>query len=231
MCAAFCADDSSFVCEYGVGRRRKNVKKKRDGQSSPGPSTGRSRPAGGEGAGRRQRFRSWVRSNRSDLRFLLIFGVCLSVYYAATLTSPIKNGFFPTYLRWNASVSGALLQVLGQDVVVVDQSIGLVGGASIQVERGCDAVAPSALFVSAVLASPVALGSRLAAAALGSVALMLLNLLRVISLFLVRVYYPKAFDTVHLDVWQALFILLALLLWALWASRASKKARLSHASA
>lgn len=88
---------------------------------------------------------------------------------------------------------------------------------------GCDAVEPSALFVSAVLASPVPLLSRLSAAAIGTIVLMLLNLIRVVSLFLVRVYYPQAFDTMHLDVWQALFIFLAIVFWAMWASRVSRQ--------
>ena len=52
---------------------------------------------------------------------------------------------------------------------------------------------------------------------------MVLNLVRVISLFLVRIYSPKAFETMHLDVWQALFIFLAIVLWAVWASRMSRK--------
>lgn len=175
-------------------------------------------------------FKAWVRHNRSDLRFLLIFSSCLIVYYLATLTTPVRDGFFPAYLRWNASVSGTILKTIGQDVTVEEKAIRKVGGTSIQVERGCDAIAPSALFVSAVLASPVAWLSRISAAVVGSLALMLLNLVRVSSLFLIRVYYPEAFEVMHLDVWQALFIFMALLFWALWASRASKKYKLTHAS-
>ena len=184
-----------------------------------------------EEAGRRGRFRSWLHANRSDLRFLLIFGLCLGAYFLSTLTPPVKHGFFPAYLRLNARASGAILRVLGQDVSVRDQSIVSADGPAIDIERGCDAVEPSALFVSAVLASPVPFASRLFAAVAGSFALMLLNLVRVVSLFLVRVYHPDAFETMHLDVWQALFIILAILLWAMWASRmARRRAVQTHAS-
>ncbi|MGB2987508.1 MAG: archaeosortase/exosortase family protein [Phycisphaerae bacterium] len=153
----------------------------------------------------------------------MIFAVCMGLYYLATLTPPMKQGFFPAYLRLNTTVSGAILRVFGQDVTVHDQAIISAKGPSIEVERGCDAVEPSALFVSAVLASPVPLLSRLSAAAIGTIVLMLLNLIRVVSLFLVRVYYPQAFDTMHLDVWQALFIFLAIVFWAMWASRVSRQ--------
>lgn len=176
----------------------------------------------GESHGRSSRT-SWYARNRSDIRFLVIFVLVIGAYYAATVTSPVKNGFFPAYLRLNAAVSGALLRAVGQDVTVNGQAISSANGPSIQIARGCDAVDPSALFVAAVLASPVRIGAKLLAAGVGTVLLMLLNFLRVASLFLVRVYYPKAFDVIHLDVWQALFIFMAILMWGLWASRVSNQ--------
>ena len=167
--------------------------------------------------------RKWVEANRRDLRFLLVFGLCMGLYYVSTLTSPVKEGFFPAYLRLNAGASAAVLRAFGQEAAARDQSIISPSGPSIELERGCDAVEPSALFVSAVLASPVPLVARLSAALAGTFLLMMLNLLRIISLFLVRMYWPEAFDTMHLDVWQALFIFLAILLWAMWASHMARK--------
>ena len=160
--------------------------------------------------------------HRSDLRFLFLFGFWLGLYYLLTLTPPVKNGFFPAYLRLNAAVSGSILQTFGVEVTVRDQSMSSPAGSSIQVARGCDAVAPSALFVAAVLASPVPWLSRLFAVVAGTSALMFLNLLRIISLFLTHLYWPKAFDIMHLDVWQALFIFLAVVFWAMWATRVSR---------
>ncbi|MFQ5458960.1 MAG: hypothetical protein ACE5FC_11005 [Myxococcota bacterium] len=203
-----------------MGRPRKRSHQKTESEQDAAPAAGAARdvPPGS--------LRRWLARNRSDLRFLLVFGLCMALYYAATLTSPVREGFFPSYLRLNARVSGAILGVVGQDVTVAGQSLISDRGPSIQVERGCDAVAPSALFVAAVLASPVPLLSRAYAAVAGTILLMLLNVIRVVSLYLVRLYWPRAFDTMHLDVWQALFIFLALLIWAVWASRASK----THAS-
>lgn len=210
-------------CENPVGRRSKHKKNSPpvnpsipDKDRSSRSATPRSAPIPPGRMG------GWYAANRRDLRFLLIFCSCMVLYFCLTLTSFIKDGFFPRYLRLNASVSGVVLNLMGQDVHIDQQAIISSGGSSINVERGCDAVAPSALFVSAVLASPVALGSRLLAATVGMVLLVLLNLVRVISLFLVRVHWPEAFDIMHLDVWQALFIFVAILMWALWASRAAR---------
>lgn len=189
------------------------------GPAASPPSRGR-----GSGGHRPGRLRRWVATNRSDLRFLAIFGLCMSAYYLATMVPAVNDGFFPPYLRANAAVSGGLLNLFGSDVTVDGKAITGADGRSIQVERGCDAVEPSALFVSAVLASPVPLLSRLGAAVLGTLALMLLNLVRVVSLFLVRMHFSReVFDTMHLDVWQALFIFLAIVFWWMWASRAARQ--------
>lgn len=174
--------------------------------------------------GRSGRLRRWFTSNRSDLRFLAIFALCMTVYYLTTMIPVVKDGFFPAYLKANAFVSGGLLNLVGEEVTVSGKAITAPDGRSIQVERGCDAIEPSALFVSAVLASPVPLLSRLGAAAAGTLALMVLNLIRVVSLFLVRIHFSReVFDTMHLDVWQALFIFLAIVFWAMWASRAARQ--------
>lgn len=209
-----------------MAKHRKNAKptdeKRPSGESlraddARGPSFGRT------GRPPKPPRRGSLTLNRSDIRFLVIFGLCMGLYYLVTLLPPVEKGFFPAYLRLNAAVSGTVLRVFGMEVTVRDQALVSADGPSIEVARGCDAVAPSALFVSAVLASPVPLLSRLAAAAAGTAALMLLNLLRIISLFLVRIHWPRAFEAMHLDVWQALFIFLALVFWAAWASRASRK--------
>ncbi len=205
-----------------MAKHKKSGRKQQEPESATGKSQGGSAARSREGTPRGG-VRSWWRRNRSDVRFLAVFGLCMGIYYLATLTGPIKDGFFPAYLRLNAQVSGVMLRVMGEDVSVRDQSMISAEGPAIEIERGCDAVEPSALFVSAVLASPVPLLARLSAALAGTLLLMILNFVRVISLFLVRVYYPKAFETMHVDVWQALFILLAIMIWAIWASRMSRK--------
>ena len=50
----------------------------------------------------------------------------------------------------------------------------------------------------------------------GHFLLFLLNLVRIISLFLTGVYYPDLSDVMHTEVWQVVFILAAVLLWAAW---------------
>ena len=158
-----------------------------------------------------------------DLRFLVVFALLMGVYYSGTTTAAVKERFFPWYLTLNAEGSVAVLHASGVDYVSrIHHSLNSSRG-SITVERGCDAVEPTALFVSAVLASPVRMMAKLPAVVVGTLVLAVVNLVRIISLFLSAVYWRAAFDILHLDVWQAAFILLAILMWALWASWAVRR--------
>ena len=168
-------------------------------------------------------FRTWFRSNRTDLRFLVIFGVIMAAYYLATTTTLAKESLFPWYLRVTTAVSGGVMQTFGYDGLTVGDNVLKTSGGSITVERGCDAMAPTALFIAAVLASPTSIAMKLPAVFGGALVLMVINLVRIITLFLTRIHWPKAFDIMHLDVWQAMFIFLAILLWAVWASWTTKR--------
>lgn len=151
----------------------------------------------------------------------------MGTYYASSTTSVVKDRFFPWYLTWSAEVSGAVLRTFGSPVETSGKSLiskrENAPKAAISVERGCDAVEPSALFVSAVMASPVPFLRRLSAAFLGTMILMVLNLIRIMSLFLTAVFWREAFDVMHLDVWQAGFIFFALVMWGVWAAWESRR--------
>lgn len=150
------------------------------------------------------------------LAFLLIFGVLTSLFYAVTLFSTsYREQFFPLVLRLTAKLSGAALGLLGQDIAV-DGALIVSPDFSVQIVRGCDAVEPIALFVCAVLAFPSPLLTKLPGIVGGMLVLIVLNFVRIVSLFLIGVYAPKVFGFMHVDVWQGVFVLFAMLLWLLW---------------
>lgn len=172
-------------------------------------------------AGREERksvfdFAAGWRSRHPVFLFLVIFGVLMALFYTFAIFTPFyKKDFLLSYLPFNARVSGAILSLLGQDITVAGRTISSPD-FSVEVYAGCDGIEPIALFVCAVLAFPAAFLRKIPGIIAGTLLLAVLNFVRVVSLFLIGVYFPKAFLFMHLDVWQAMFILFAIVFWILW---------------
>lgn len=178
-----------------------------------------------------RRPKTWMETHGGDLRFLGKFILFLAIYYFISTTSLVQDRFFPWWLEANARASVVVLNTFSSlDITRQGKAVTSPRG-SVTVARGCDAMEPVALFVSAVLASPVTLGARAFAVIMGTLVLLIINLVRIITLFLCAVYWRAAFDFMHLDFWQALFIFLAIFLWAIWAAWAVKRHRRKHVPA
>ncbi len=172
------------------------------------------------------------RTQRPVLRFLLIFGGLMVLFYVVFLLPPdqfptVGHGF-TAYLGFYARMSGAVLTALGHRITVSGQTIASPE-YTVRVVRGCDAMEATVLFIAAVLASPVALRFKLPALLGGILLLGVINLTRIVSLFYVGIHFPRWFDTVHFVVWQPVFILLAVCLWLIWATWAKRRMR-THAA-
>lgn len=152
--------------------------------------------------------------NYSLFRFLFIFAVGVIVFYIFTF-SPFFKNFFPTYLSFQANLSHIILNILGQNTTLNGVSISTEEFA-IQFVWGCDGLEPTALFIAAILAFPAPLRLKIAGILIGSLSLLFLNIVRVICLFLIGVYYPNIFDVMHLEIWQMIFIFLALIFFMIW---------------
>lgn len=158
---------------------------------------------------------------RIIFRFVLWLLVILGSFELLLATETVTENLIPRYLRFCATLSGGTMRLFGEQVTVLDSTISSPR-YSVNIKRGCDAVQPTALFVAAVFASPVVFWPKVPGVVVGLLCLMVMNLVRVISLFYTGVYYPRAFDVMHHDVWQAAFIFISISLWALWAVWAAR---------
>ncbi len=121
-----------------------------------------------------------------------------------------------------ASACGGLLELLGYDVSVTGLSVSSAR-FSFTIVQGCDGLEMTALFGAAVLASPVSLRSRACFAFIGIIALLGVNVVRIVSMAYVDVYFPKWSDRVHWDVWPGVLIALILSSWLIWGRWAVRK--------
>lgn len=184
-------------------------------QNLEGASTASS-GSGSKPAQRGKRKAGWIYAKRPVLGFVVLFGLLMAIFYGITSLRVVDTSIIPAYMRVNATVSSAIINIFGEGSVARGTSVSS-SRFSVNILHGCDAIAPTMLFVAAVLAFPAPLVTKFPGAIVGAIILALLNLVRIIALFFTGIYFPKAFEVMHVDVWQPVFILLALSLWIAWA--------------
>jgi exosortase/archaeosortase family protein len=164
-------------------------------------------------------------SRRPVLRFITLVSVLMGLFYGLVYfpkwDSDVASSAMSMYLGVYAKITALILGVLGNDVTVYGQSV-TSPRYSIQIARECSALEPTALFVAGVLALQVRRGTRWIGVVLGVLSLAITNVVRIVSLFYVGIYIPSKFDMIHIEVWQALFIVLAIAYWAVWAMWATR---------
>lgn len=162
-----------------------------------------------------------LRGKRPVFQFVGGFALLMGLFYACTFIPALKDGALPGLQRVNAVVSTTVLNIFGEGASSASTNISSPRYA-INIAHGCDAIEPIALFVAAVLAFPTRFSPKIPGLLIGTVILALLNLVRIVSLFYTGIYWPTAFETMHVDVWQPAFIVLSLFFWVLWALWATK---------
>lgn len=114
---------------------------------------------------------------------------------------------------------------------LVGQQIGAAGNLlsgprfTCEVGSGCSGLQALMMAWAAVLAFPASLRARLLGVALLTPAIVAVNLLRIIGLWLAGAYRPELFDLGHVYLGQVAVILSTAGLWWSWASRQSPGGR------
>lgn len=166
--------------------------------------------------------RGVLSARKSAQRFVGIFAALVVLIFFFTSTKFFLKSIFPPYLHLNAGGTARILAALGEDAVA-NEAVVSTPRFALEIRRGCDAVDPISVLIAAIFAFPTTLKHQISGVVVGSLWLTLLNMLRIVSLYYVGVHVPAAFDLVHVDIWQPLFLLLAILFWILWVRRLLQK--------
>ena len=161
-------------------------------------------------------------ARRRSIGFLARFCVLLAVFYFVVAWRPVNDAVIVPFTAGIARVSGAVLNILGEDVVVEGTELRSPGFA-VNIENGCNGVETALLFGSAVLAFPAPWKRRFLGLGLGFLAIQFVNLIRVVSLFWIGAHRPALFSASHTVLWQSAVVLCGVLLFLLWASREQRR--------
>jgi len=162
-----------------------------------------------------QILKDWWRVKRPILLFMLIFGGLMTVFYILINQAFFVNNLHPKLLSVNASISSFVLNILGQNTSISTTAI-TSSAFAIDIKQGCDALEPIALLMSAILAYPGAIGKKVMGIFISIIILLVINIVRIVSLFLIGIYWSNLFDVMHVEVWQFLFILFVITLCFIW---------------
>jgi exosortase H (IPTLxxWG-CTERM-specific) len=158
------------------------------------------------------------RRYRREITFLAVFLVLLGGSFTLISVQWVNDHAIEPFTAGIARVSGAVLDLLGQNVTMQGTII-RNSRFAVNIRNGCNGVEAMLIFLAAVLAFPASWRSRLLGLGLGILAIQVVNLIRVVALFLTGIYFPRLFDASHTVVWQTLVILSGVLLWIFWANR------------
>jgi len=154
--------------------------------------------------------------------FTIFFLVLTNQEWFETLATPILAAY--------ASISSVILNLFGMGTTTTAENINS-GAYSLQIKKGCDAIAPMILYMVSILAFPIAMKWKWQGVIYGIVSLAVLNIIRIVSLYFFGRYTSEAiFDIMHVDVWQILFIAFTVFLWLYWMRWAFTKEAATHAT-
>jgi exosortase H (IPTLxxWG-CTERM-specific) len=160
---------------------------------------------------------SWWRRYRRELRFLVLFLILLGAGFALVSVHWVNDHAVEPFTAGVARVSGFVLDLLGQHTRL-EGTVIRSSRFAVNIRNGCNGVETMLIFLAAVLAFPATWRARGLGLALGIAAIQVVNLVRVVALFLTGTYLPRFFDTSHTVTWQTLVILFGVLVWIYWAN-------------
>ena len=157
------------------------------------------------------------------LKFLLIFVTCLMVLFTVELLNPVQAAVIQPFTAVLAWISASIILPLDDTVISSGRVLrDSASGFAVSIEAGCNGVEASIVLIAGVLAFPATWPQRATAIILGFIAIQLLNILRIISLFYLGQWNYEIFEWTHLYLWPVLIMLDVLLVFALylrWLSR------------
>ncbi|MDQ3141515.1 MAG: archaeosortase/exosortase family protein [Bacteroidota bacterium] len=159
----------------------------------------------------------WIKSEL--IQYIIILVLILASFYAFASTR-----FYSEYLQIPISTISAkictyLLNLVGISASVQSVLIS-IGEESVSISKGCDGIAPIILVSLAILFFPTQ-SKRIKLYGILKIVtiLFLLNLFRIITLVLSKLYAPTIFDFLHIEFWQITFIIVSSVLFIKWLSQ------------
>ncbi|MCC7325258.1 MAG: exosortase H [Burkholderiales bacterium] len=153
-------------------------------------------------------------------RFFVLFIVLLAILFGLELTPWGQRLVVVPWTNALAAIATSIVTLFDANVVASGKVIRSVGnGFAVSIEAGCNGVEATLVLFAAILAFPAPWKHKVLGLLIGTLAVQLLNIVRVISLFYIGQWNFDVFEWAHLYAWQALIMLDVLVVWLIWVRR------------
>ena len=150
-------------------------------------------------------------------RFLIVFVVIMAVLFRIDMLDSVQAAFVQPWTSLLARISAALVTPFDHDVLSHGRILqSKANGFAVSIEAGCNGVEAAIVLIAAIVAFPSSWKHKLVGIVVGIIAVQVVNLVRIISLFYLGQWSFQVFEFAHLYLWQALIMLDVLVVWLLW---------------
>jgi exosortase H (IPTLxxWG-CTERM-specific) len=152
----------------------------------------------------------------TTLRFLAVFACLVVAGFAALLAPGVDAHVVVPLTRGIAWATGETVRLLGSTAEVRGVVIQHADGFALAIARRCAGLEAVVLLWAGIAAFPAGWRERLLGMAAAALAVMLLNLARIVSLYYLGQYSQAWFDWAHLYAWDALIMVPGLGIFLSW---------------
>ncbi|HKK23323.1 MAG TPA: exosortase H [Pseudohaliea sp.] len=150
-------------------------------------------------------------------RFLIVFIVLLTALFTLEMLGPVQAHVVQPFTASLADISAAIIMPFDDQVTASGRVIRHTGNYfAVSIEAGCNGVEAAIVLIAAVIAFPARWGQKIAAIAIGFLAIQAMNILRIISLFYLGMWNMTIFSWTHLYLWPVLIMLDVLVVFLLY---------------
>jgi exosortase H (IPTLxxWG-CTERM-specific) len=159
---------------------------------------------------------------RPRIVFVAKFCMVMLGLYAVIALNQVNDGVVVPFTEVVTNGAVGLLSIFESGVSTAG-TVMRSARFALDVRNGCNGVEAVILLAAAIFAFPATLRSRLIGVSAASVAIELLNLVRLSSLFWLGEHDRRIFEFFHVAVWQSLVILAAISIFILWSWKFAEK--------
>ena len=142
------------------------------------------------------------------LRFVMTFLLILIALFTLEMLNPVQEHVITPFTSLLAHLSAVLILPFDNSVIAYGKVLQFKdSGFAVSIEAGCNGVEATIVLIAAICAFPASWRARLIAISLGFLAIQVLNIVRIISLFYLGNWNLEYFSWIHLYLWPALIML------------------------